>query len=311
MTGNDARECIASAKHFPTPKQCGWFACCMLLRAVPVVTTAALLLFRRGGHAGAAEQQAQAPALRPPRRLLRRVPPGTLGVRPGRVRKAAVFSTLSVLLCYALGYAALHGKPALVLCYLAAANAACSLVAAGLCFGAVTKKPAGREVVAQRGVVSVVQLSPLQIAALGSSYSGFWRKDCEASDSMNEAMDLIQLNWLIRAAVNVITGLELQLTADQFLFVVKSRLKLNVREVYPTNGEGRRHMRRDMRGGGALGRCTVTPAGISLVLSWEDPRAGTEDMLFTLSDGNNTLTVRSVVTLRSGPSCVYNTVYRR
>ena len=280
--------------------------------AVPVIASAAagLLLLRRGGR-NAGDQPQAAPAARPPRRLLRRVPPGTLGVRPGRVRKAAVFSTLSVVLCCALGYAALGGSPALVLCYLAAANAACSLVAAGLCFSAVTKKPAGREVGAQRGAVSVVQLTPPQIAALGSTFSGFWRKDSEASDSMNEAMDLIQLNWIIRAAVNVISGLELQLTADEFMFVVKSRLKLNVREVYPTNGEGRRHMRRDMRGGGALGRCTVTPAGISLVLHWEDPLAGTEDMLFTLSDSNNTLNVRSMVTLRSGPSCVYNTVYRR
>ena len=278
--------------------------------AVPVIASAAagLLLFRRGGNA---VEPPRALAVKPPRRLLRRVPPGTLGVRPGRVRKAAVFATLSLLLCCALGYAVLDGKPPLVVCYLAGANAACSLVAAVLCFGAVTKRPAGREVGAQRGAVSVVQLTPAQIAALGSSFSGFWRKDSEASDSMNEAMDLIRLNWLIRAAVNVISGLELQLTADEFMFVVKSRLQLNVREVYPTNGEGIRHTRRDMRGGGAVGRCTVTPAGVSLVLQWEDPLAGTEDMLFTLSDGNNTLNVRSVVTLRSGPSCVYNTVYRR
>ena len=128
---------------------------------------------------------------------------------------------------------------------------------------------------------------------------------------MNEAMDLIRLNWLIRAAVNVITGLDLRLDAEAFTFVVTSRLKLNVREVYPTSGEGRRHLRRDMRGGGALGRCTVTPAGIALALEWEDPLAGTEDMLFTLSDDNQTLTVRSAVRLRSGPSCVYSTVYRR
>jgi hypothetical protein len=239
------------------------------------------------------------------------VPPGAVGIRPNRVRKAAVFSALSVLLCCALGFAALQGRPAALLSYLAAANAACSLVAAVLCFSAVARKPAVRELASQRDSTSVAQLSPTQIEALAPSYTGFWRKDCEASDSMNEAMDLIHLNWIVRAAVNVITGLDLQLSAESFTFVVTSRLKLNVREVYPTNGEGRRHLRRDMRGGGALGRCTVTPAGISLVLEWEDPLAGTEDMLFTLSDDNRTLTVRSVVTLRSGPSCTYSTVYRR
>jgi hypothetical protein len=284
------------------------------MRAVPVVASAAaLVLFRRGGggNAGGDGGQPQARALRQPRRLLRRVPPGALGLRPGRVRKAAVFSTLSVLLCCALGLAALQGRPAALLCNLAAANALCSLVAAVLCFAAVARKPGGRELASQRDSTSVAQLSATQIEALAPSYTGYWRKDSEASDSMNEAMDLIHLNWIIRAAVNVITGLDLRLTAEAFTFVVTSRLKLNVREVYPTSGEGRRHMRRDMRGGGALGRCTVTPAGISLALEWEDPLAGTEDMLFSLSDDNRTLTVRSVVTLRSGPSCVYNTVYRR
>ena len=282
------------------------------MRAVPVVArAAAVLFFRRGGGARDVGGQPPAPAVRPPRRILRRVPPGALGVRPSRVRKAVVFSTLSVLCCCALAYAVLQQKGPRLLCQLAAANALCSLVAAALCFSAVIRKPGGRELALQRDTTSVAQLSPAAIAELGPIYSGFWRKDSEASDSMNEAMDLIHLNWLIRAAVNVITGLDLQLTADAFTFVVTSKLKLNVREVYPTSGEGRRHMRRDMRGGGALGRCTVSPAGISLALEWDDPLAGTEDMLFSLSDDNQTLTVRSAVALRSGPSCVYSTVYRR
>lgn len=290
-----------------------------MLRAVPVLcSAAAVVLFRRGGAGDEGHRvQPRPTAASPPRRLVRRIPPGALGVRPGRVRKAAVFSALSVLLCCVLGVAVLQStgdaatRASVYLVYLAATNALCSLAAAALCFSAVGKKPAPREPAVQRDGAYAAQLSSEQMAALAQSFTGFWRKDSEASDSMNAAMDVIHLNWFIRQAVNVITGLDLRLTSESFTFVVTSRLKLNVREVYPTNGEPTRHLRRDLRGGGALGRCTVTPSGVSLVVEWQDPLAGAEDMQFTLADGGSTLIVHSDLKLRSGPSCAYNTVYRR
>ena len=70
-------------------------------------------------------------------------------------------------------------------------------------------------------------------------------------------------------------------------------------------------MRRDLRGGGALGRVTVTPRGLLLTLEWEEPLAGCERLLFTVSPDGGTLNVRSKVVLRSGQQCVYTTVYRR
>jgi hypothetical protein len=189
-------------------------------------------------------------------------------------------------------------------------------------------------------------------AAGRSTLVSFWKKDVGASDSMNEAMDLIQLNWLLRKAVSVISGVQLQLTPDAFDFVVCSHIKwFRVRETFPVkcvfpctrcepcssawpvrtltsarvlcyaalccyvlcvcSGEARRHQRRDMRGGGAAGVCTVTHEGISLALEWADPLAGTEHMLFSVSPDGGTLTVRCRVSLHSGQRCVYTTVYRR
>ncbi len=77
------------------------------------------------------------------------------------------------------------------------------------------------------------------------------------------------------------------------------------------SGEARRHQRRDLRGGGAAGVCTVTSEGVSLALEWADPLAGTEHMLFTVSPDGGTLTVRCRVALRSGQRCNYTTVYRK
>jgi hypothetical protein len=77
------------------------------------------------------------------------------------------------------------------------------------------------------------------------------------------------------------------------------------------SGEPRRHQRRDLRGGGAVGHCTVTPAGLSLALQWADPLAGSERMQFSVSPDGHALTVRCRVTLQSGRSCSYTTVYRK
>ena len=51
---------------------------------------------------------------------------------------------------------------------------------------------------------------------------------------MDAAMDLIQLNWLLRRAVTVISGVELQLTLDTFVLVVRSHISwFKVAETYP------------------------------------------------------------------------------
>lgn len=38
--------------------------------------------------------------------------------------------------------------------------------------------------------------------------SGVWRKDKHASDSMDDACDAVQLPWVLRQALNVLTTLE-------------------------------------------------------------------------------------------------------
>ena len=77
------------------------------------------------------------------------------------------------------------------------------------------------------------------------------------------------------------------------------------------SGEPRRHQRRDMRGGGTLGRCTVTRAGVVLAMEWGEPFPGKETMLFAVSPDDKTLTVRSDVVLRDGRSVSYTTIYRK
>ncbi len=89
---------------------------------------------------------------------------------------------------------------------------------------------------------------------------------------MDGPLDLIQMPWLVRQAVNLIVGLELKLDEHEFHFIVCSRIKwFKIREVFALSGEARRFQRRDLRGGGAQGRCAVTSEGVWLAMQWEDP----------------------------------------
>ena len=100
----------------------------------------------------------------------------------------------------------------------------------------------------------------------------YWHKDNDASDSMDGPLNVIQAPWLLRQAVHFIVGLELKLIGGDFHFIVCSRIQwFKIREVFAIGGEGRRFQRRDLRGGGATGRCAITAEGVWLAVEWGDP----------------------------------------
>jgi hypothetical protein len=89
---------------------------------------------------------------------------------------------------------------------------------------------------------------------------------------MDGPLNIVHAPWLLRQAVHLIVGLEMVLTSSEFHFTVCSRIQwFKIREVLVVGGEGRRLQRRDLRGGGSLGRCAITKEGIWLSTEWEDP----------------------------------------
>lgn len=87
-----------------------------------------------------------------------------------------------------------------------------------------------------------------------------------------------------------------------------------IREAYPASGEARRHTRRDLRGGGALGRAAVTPDGVRLVSHWGEPFAGCERAVYSLSPDGATFTADATITMAgaaAGAVVRYRTIYRK
>ena len=105
--------------------------------------------------------------------------------------------------------------------------------------------------------------------------------------------------FLLRKAIVLIVGVKLSLTLDgdepgEFKLAVSSRIPwFKIREAFPVSGEARRHMRRDMRGGGATGRIALTHGGMRMVASWGEPFAGGEHAEFSISPDGRVLSVLS------------------
>jgi len=81
--------------------------------------------------------------------------------------------------------------------------------------------------------------------------NGVWKKDKEASDSMDPVCDLMQLPRLLRMAVGLIKGVEIVTDPnDSFqLNVLSGIMWFKIKEKYSLNGEESRHRRRDFRRG--------------------------------------------------------------
>ncbi|PNW87780.1 hypothetical protein CHLRE_01g001950v5 [Chlamydomonas reinhardtii] len=116
---------------------------------------------------------------------------------------------------------------------------------------------------------------------------GVWVKDAARSDSMDAAVAAMRLNGLVRTAIRLIRGLELDpaaLAAGRFDMAIFSIIAwFKVRESYPLDGTVGYFNRRDLRRGKHAASVCVQPDGsLILSVSWGEPLAGTGTDHFVL-----------------------------
>ncbi|GIL61665.1 hypothetical protein Vafri_16085 [Volvox africanus] len=140
--------------------------------------------------------------------------------------------------------------------------------------------------------------------------SGIWIKNRQYSQSMEDAMNLMRLNGVVRQAVKLVKGVNIQVDRDNFTFTVFSFISwFKVKEVYPMNGEERHYRRRDLRRGGAMGHVEPQGRNIQVHLRWNDPYGGQGWDHFRLVSEDE-LHIDSVIEV-AGQTARYLTVYNR
>ncbi|GIL92453.1 hypothetical protein Vretimale_6445 [Volvox reticuliferus] len=140
--------------------------------------------------------------------------------------------------------------------------------------------------------------------------SGTWIKNRESSQSMEDAMNLMRLNGIVRQAVKLVKGVHIKVEPDNFTFTVFSFISwFKVKEVYPMNGDERHYRRRDLRRGGAMGRVEPQGRNIQVHLRWNDPFGGQGRDFFRLVSQDE-LHIDSVIEV-AGQTARYLTVYNR
>ncbi|KAI7843694.1 hypothetical protein COHA_002593 [Chlorella ohadii] len=162
----------------------------------------------------------------------------------------------------------------------------------------------------QRGLHE--QQQQQQQAAPPLDLSGVYVKDKVASDSLDEACDVMRLGGLVRIAIGLIKGVELRQQDGVFTFVLHSGiLWFKVTERYSEDGRPARFKRRDLRRGTHVGhveRCPTT-GGILMHVKWGDPMGGHGRDHFYLAD-KDVLHVDTTLTV--GDRTVrYRQVYRK
>ncbi|MEW5305062.1 MAG: hypothetical protein WDW36_007626 [Sanguina aurantia] len=139
--------------------------------------------------------------------------------------------------------------------------------------------------------------------------TGGWVKDGPPAD-MEEAFKVMHLNGLIKMAVKLVRGLELEIGEDYFDMAVCSVVSwFKVRERYALNGESSMHMRRDLRKGKHSGRVSPLPGGgLLLQLTWAGNCGGTGEDRFQLVGPQLQVHSKLVV---NGMTATYMQAYRR
>eukprot|EP01024_Parvocaulis_polyphysoides_P019954 TRINITY_DN1913_c1_g3_i1.p1 TRINITY_DN1913_c1_g3~~TRINITY_DN1913_c1_g3_i1.p1 ORF type:complete len:323 (-),score=42.35 TRINITY_DN1913_c1_g3_i1:229-1197(-) len=129
----------------------------------------------------------------------------------------------------------------------------------------------------------VDQLKQAQKAQLRANFSGTWIKDVERSDCMEEVMDLMKIGGLLRSAIKLIRGMQIEYTEEHWKASVFSFIPwFKISEKYPTNGETRRFGRRDLRAGKHTGYVEEKPSKVVLQLVWNEPYGGTQTEIFSM-----------------------------
>lgn len=135
------------------------------------------------------------------------------------------------------------------------------------------------------------------VSYTAAKFEGTWIKDPVLSESMEDALQLLQLNGLVRTAIRLIRGVRLRVTEEEFEFVVFSVIPwFKVVERYPWTGATSLHKRRDLRRGKHRGRVRLHDGHVLLLLEWEDPFGGVnEDDFYLVKD--NELHVSTTITI--------------
>lgn len=129
---------------------------------------------------------------------------------------------------------------------------------------------------------------------------------------MNQACEAVALSWVLRKALNVLSTLEVEDTADSFTTRIKAGGVMDVVEQYPWTGEEKQHKRRDKRKGHHFGFVSRTEKGPCISVRWDNPYGGVCSDVFHLSEDAMTLTQITSMTMKdTGAEIDYKTVYRR
>lgn len=145
------------------------------------------------------------------------------------------------------------------------------------------------------------------------TFTGIWKKDKAASDSMQEACDLIALPWVFRQAMTFLNTLQVEETEEHFTTIMKAGGIMDVTETYPWTGEKIALPRRDKRRGKHVGRVLRLEEGaVCIEAKWEHPYGGWCTETFILSNNMSTLEQISEMKMdETGKECTYRTVYKR
>lgn len=143
--------------------------------------------------------------------------------------------------------------------------------------------------------------------------TGRWRKDADASDSMQEAVEMVALPFYLRPALGLLKTLEIEDSDAHFKTNLKAGGLMDVIESYPWSGDSVPHSRRDKRRGKHVGYVTrVEGRHPCIVVSWSDPYGGSCSDTFLLSECGKEMTqLTEMHVVGSNRRTRYKTVYRR
>jgi len=190
----------------------------------------------------------------------------------------------------------------------AATAAAAAAVATAEAASAVVEGPEPAHPAEEAEDASPPGLGSLHVSA--RTLNGVWRKDRAASEPMDAAMDLVALNPIVRRAVRLVNGLELEISDTEFRMAVLCAIPwFKIREDYPLGGEPARHKRRDLRRGQSVGSVKLQDGKLLLSMSWGDPHGGSGVDTYSLV-GPDTLHVHCTYEV-SGETAAYTHVYQR
>lgn len=140
--------------------------------------------------------------------------------------------------------------------------------------------------------------------------TGVWIKDRKKSDSLAGVCEIANINFILRKAICLVRGSELNLTDQGLSIRVFSEIPwFSLNEYYAFKTESL-NKRRDFRRGKM--RCTMKKQknGLKFFMEWPEPWGGFESTQYILLDEGNTLQVKTDCTIRDR-SISYQTLYHR